>query len=231
MEYFIKKRLQRFNRGEKASPLQFHLRGFVLYAKDAVEIMNRLVPELCNNKAGVRIVSEKGTKYWMREHGDIVYAIEIGRNPLFIAMDKKSSLLRFSEVVSTDFDVLIKDCSSDTKENTQLCAKVHYCAEEKELYLIALVLNGVDIRNFPHDYWNVKTMADQPVNDIGCSGLMRFGRASDSWDINFGGLEVYDTVSLWTGYKILKEFTPFTQDFTPEQMTAYWKNFWKVCGN
>ena len=132
--------------------------------------------------------------------------------------------------MSMTIEVPLKDCSRQTRENTTLFVSIFYDADDRSISLQTLSLRGIDIKDFPHDYWNISTVDCNGYPDTGCCGSMRYVRVSEFPEIDFGGLEIYDTIDLWIGSKTLKVFKKNDANYSIEQMLDYWKKFWKVCG-
>lgn len=240
MCFIIKRRVRQMQRKERLEPIIKRLRKPVLYAKEAHEViksyLSDLFPEWCNTDPNpMRIVKKNNSQifYWLHEYQGICYAVKIGTNSELFIAPKRMKAHWFDEIpMSMTIEVVLKDCSRQTYENTTLYAAIFYDADERKISLQTLNLRGVDIRDFPHGYWKVSTVdpTGYDCNYDGCCGAVRFVKASDYYEMNLGGLEIYDTIALWTGSKTLKIFKEEDQGCTIEQMLGYWKKFWEICG-
>ena len=226
-------------RKERFEPITKRIRKPVLYANEAQEVLKDYAPDLfppqyqISPATPMRIVKMKDSQsfYWLHEYQGLYYAAKIGAVSEIFVAPKFRHIHYFEEIpLSTTIEVVLKDCSHQTKENTTLYVSVFYDADERKLSLQTLNLRGVDIREFPHDFWNISTVDCNGYPDTGCCGSVRYVRKSEFPEMNFGGLEIYDTIDLWTGSKTLKVFKKEDAGYSIEQMLAYWKKFWKACG-
>lgn len=235
MCFIIRRRVKQIQRGERLEPAVKRIRKPVLYANEAYDRINDcldgVIPTLSAEKNPMRIIRmrHENAFYWICEHEKVYYAMKIGTDSELYVAPKKLYAHYFEEIqLSMTIEINLKDCSRQTRENTTLYVSVFYDADERKLSLQTLNLRGIDIKDFPHDYWNVGTVDDRC--NIGCCGSVRFVRKSNFPEMNLGGLEIYDTVALWTGSKTLKIFKKEDYGFTIKQMLDYWEHFWKVCG-
>ena len=238
MNFIIRRRVKQMQNKTRVEPIVKAIRKPVLYPFEAHEFMKGCVPEpfpqyCIGDPNPLRVVKKKKSQdyYWLREYHGIQYAVKIGVNSEFFIAPKHPMVRVFEEIpMSMSLEFPLKDCFSQTKENTTLYVSVFYDADERKLSLQTLNLRGIDIKGFPHDYWNVQTLSYQGFGNDGCCGSVRYALASNEPEMDFGGLKIYDTIDLWTGSKTLKIFKKEDAGYTIKQMLDYWKNFWNVCG-
>lgn len=247
MDFIIKRRVRQMKAGERKVAVAQAIREPVLYAYEAhIALKKHLDGEFAYfyQHSDMRIVKLAKTNdyYWIRQHDNLYFAVKIGvRSQIVVTPNltfggnviraDELGAFSFEEIpMSMTLEIPLKDCHRQTDEKTELYLSVFYDADERTLSLQTLNLRGIEIKNFPHDYWNVSTIECDGYPDTGCCGSVRYVRASKFPEMNFGGLEIYDTIDLWTGSKILKVFRKDDTDFTIEQMLSYWKKFWKICG-
>ena len=237
MDFIIKTLVRRLENGKRTEPIVKDINAPVLYSKEAHEVMKNKAPDLFPewnviSPCPFRIVKTKKTPssyYWLREFHGIAYAIKIGPKSQFIAMNSSCVPDNFEEMsMSQTLQVYLLDCKKQTKEDTSLYVSVFYDADTRTLDLQTLNLAGKDIKNFPHTYWDTLTVNEHGIPCAGLCGAIRFVKKSE-YEFNLGGLEVYDSVSLWTGSKVIKVFQKNDFCSSIPQMLAYWKNFWKAC--
>ena len=138
MCFIIKRRVRQMQRAERFEPITKRVRKPVLYAKEAHEViksyLSDLFPEWCNTDPNpMRIVKMRSSKdfYWLCEYQGIYYAAKIGTcSELFIA-PKRMKAHWFDEIpMSMTIEVVLKDCSRQTYENTTLYAAIFYDAAQ-----------------------------------------------------------------------------------------------------
>ena len=231
MDYFVRRRVKNLALRRTCEMIRVNLKKPVLHASEALTEMARFSPsgemDFADDLPPVLVdfVREK-TKYWLKTSGGIVYAVKLGEDSDFIAAPALVEVTKFfSPIASQSFSVILKDCSKLTGEKTFLSVYVSYDAETKSLRPQVLTLKGVNIMDFPHGYWKVKTFIDGGEASDGCSGLMSFKvRYNPYFEIN-----IAENVSYWTGEKILKAYAEDEQE-SAEDMLSYWKKFWALCG-
>ena len=219
--------------GFDVEPIRIKLRKPVLYKEEADEAIRANVHDLWtqdyqSRPTVMRIVQYRDAYYWMRKCYYLTCLVHIGMDGEILVMKNWVAERYLKEVGKGWIEVPIKDCSSQTKENTTLVAQLEYNPKNNHhLGSAALLLKGQDIRNFPHSYWNVRTLVISDPEDSGCCGQTTF---IDEKKMHNGEIVRIDRVSLWNGKKLLRNITASASDYTIEQMLDYWKGFWKACG-
>jgi len=238
MDFIIRHRVKQMQNKTRIEPVVKTIRKPVLYPSEAHEVMKWCIPGLSPDErveypSPLRLVKKKKSQdyYWLREYDGIRYAVKIGAKSELFIFPKHPTVTVFEEIpMSMSIEVLLKNCENDTGENTALYATLFYDADLREISPQTLNLRGIDIKDFPHDYWGVQTLSYQGFGNDGCCGSVRSVRASETPEMNLGGLEVYDVVQLWTGSKTLKVFKKEEARYSFKQMLDYWKRFWETCG-
>ena len=236
MRFIIKKRVRQMQRKERIAPVVKYIRKSILYAKEAYEVIKGYIPDHLPEHdedvlSAMRIVKMElsGAFYWLCEYEGIYYAVKIGTTSELII----TPIRCFDEIpMSMTIEIVLKDCSRQTGEDTALSLSVFYDADIRQISLQTLNLCGKDIRNFSRDYWKIHTVPSSGCGDgDGCCGSIRYVRASEAWEMNLGGLEIYNAIELWTGSKTLKIFKKEDEGFTIKQMLNCWEKFWEAFGH
>ena len=245
MDYLFKRRVRQLENGRRMEAVVKTFNESVLSAQEVHHFLAAHLGdayECLYLPKYMRIVQRRDTKeyYWLRKYAyHTSFAVKIGVTSEIIAFktvddsslmaQTQNELIVFDEIpMSMTLEVFLKNCSWYTKEKTELYVSVFYDADEKTLSLQTLNLRGTRIQNFPHGYWKVCTVKEGSVPSDGCVGSKQTIRATELWGIDVGPLEIYDTVSVWTGAKVLKVFKKEDQDFTIPKMLDYWNKFWSI---
>ncbi len=246
MNYFFNRRVRQLEKGTRVTSVVKTVDESVLNSIEAHHLLAKYLTEknyLClHTPQQMKVVKRQNTHdyYWLREYSyNTYFAVKIGVKSEIIAFktaltgqafyaQTENGLIVFEELpISSTIEVFLKDCSWYTKEKTELYVSVFYDADMRKLSLQTLNLRGVDIKNFPHDYWGLCTVSEAGVPQNGCCGSSRTIRASETWDVKPDVIEIYDTISVWTGSKVLKVFTKKDEDFRIDQMLEAWDEFWR----
>ena len=219
------------NKEEILEPICIKLKKNVIYWPEAEDVICEnahyvWTQDFQTKRIRPRLVKYLNSYYWMRDGYWLTCLVRIGADSELLILPQTVAHKEVKNFGPEKIEILLKDCSSQTNEDTTLVAQMFCNGQNLKMVPEALLLKGNKIHNFPHTYWNVTTFLTNGADSNHCTGT--FEEVDEE---NYCGREVVkiEKVTLWTGQKILQLFSG-KKSYDFDQMLSYWEGFWKTNG-